>query len=47
LASHIERAAELIAAARAEGEQLGMAREIVRCERRQERLAAYAPPLSD
>jgi hypothetical protein len=33
-----ERARELIAAARAEAEQLGMAREIVRCERLRERL---------
>ncbi len=33
-----ERARELIAAGRAEAEQLGMARELVRCERLQERL---------
>jgi hypothetical protein len=34
-----ERAAELIAAGRAEAEQLGMAREIVRFERLRERMA--------
>jgi prevent-host-death family protein len=40
-----ERGRELFAAGRAEVEQLGMTRELVRFERFQERLAAYAPPL--